>query len=32
MLVGAMNHPSRDVIEEITWMVALELDFIDLTL
>jgi sugar phosphate isomerase/epimerase len=27
-----MNHPARDVIEEITWMVALELDFIDLTL
>ena len=32
MLVGAMNHPARDVIEEITWMVALELEFIDLTL
>lgn len=32
MLVGAMNHPGHDVIEEITWMVGLELDFIDLTL
>jgi sugar phosphate isomerase/epimerase len=32
MLVGAMNHPGQDVIREITWMVALELDFIDLTL
>jgi sugar phosphate isomerase/epimerase len=32
MLVGAMNHPARDIIEEMTWMVALELDFIDLTL
>jgi sugar phosphate isomerase/epimerase len=32
MLVGAMNHPGRDVIQEIAWMVALELDFIDLTL
>ncbi len=32
MLVGAMNHPARDVISEIAWMVALELDFVDLTL
>jgi sugar phosphate isomerase/epimerase len=32
MLVGAMNHPGRNVIEELTWMVSLELDFIDLTL
>jgi len=32
MLVGAMNHPARNVIEELTWMVAMELDFIDLTL
>jgi sugar phosphate isomerase/epimerase len=27
-----MNHPAREVIEELTWMVALELDFVDLTL
>ena len=32
MLIGAMNHPSRNVIEEISWMVGMELDFIDLTL
>lgn len=32
MLVGAMNHPGRDVIGEIAWMVAMELDFVDLTL
>jgi sugar phosphate isomerase/epimerase len=32
MLVGAMNHPGRDVIKEIAWMVAFELDFIDVTL
>lgn len=32
MLVGAMNHPDRDVIGEIAWMVAMELDFVDLTL
>ncbi|HEY0552408.1 MAG TPA: sugar phosphate isomerase/epimerase family protein [Verrucomicrobiae bacterium] len=32
MLIGAMNHPARNVIEEITWMVGMELDFIDLTL
>lgn len=32
MLVGAMNHPGKNVIEEIAWMVALELEFIDLTL
>src|SRR5947199_3575932 len=32
MLIGAMNYPGRDVIEEITWMVGLELEFIDLTL
>ncbi len=32
MLIGAMNHPARDVIGEIAWMVAMELDFVDLTL
>ncbi len=32
MLVGAMNHPGRNIIEEMTWMVAMELEFIDLTL
>lgn len=32
MLIGAMNHPGRDVVSEIAWMVAMELDFVDLTL
>jgi hypothetical protein len=27
MLIGAMNHPARDVLEEIEWMVDLGLDF-----
>lgn len=32
MLIGTMNHPGRDVIEEIRWMAALEFEFVDLTL
>lgn len=32
MLIGAMNNPSREVTEEIEWMVQLGLDFIDLTI
>jgi sugar phosphate isomerase/epimerase len=32
MLIGAMNHPRRDLFEEIRWMVEMGLDFIDLTL
>ncbi|HEX7008824.1 MAG TPA: sugar phosphate isomerase/epimerase family protein [Phycisphaeraceae bacterium] len=32
MLIGAMNHPAQDVLDEIAWMARLELDFIDLTL
>jgi sugar phosphate isomerase/epimerase len=32
MLIGAMNHPQRDVLEEIEWMARLGLGFIDLTL
>ena len=32
MLIGAMNHPRRDVIEEIRWMAEIKLGFIDLTL
>jgi sugar phosphate isomerase/epimerase len=31
MLIGAMNHPRRDVIEEIRWIAEMELGFIDLT-
>jgi len=32
MLIGAMNHPGRDVCAEIEWMAEMELEFIDLTL
>jgi sugar phosphate isomerase/epimerase len=32
MLIGAMNHPQRDVVEEIEWMASMGLGFIDLTL
>ncbi len=32
MWIGAMNHPARDVLEEIEWMAALGMEFIDLTL
>jgi sugar phosphate isomerase/epimerase len=31
MLIGAMNHPAREVIGEIRWMHEANLDFIDLT-
>jgi sugar phosphate isomerase/epimerase len=32
MIVGAMNHPARDVVAEIEWMAEMGLEFIDLTL
>lgn len=32
MLIGTMNHPSKDVVEEIAWMAEMGLEFIDLTL
>lgn len=32
MLIGAMNHPQRDLYEEIAWMADLGLGFLDLTL
>ncbi|MBW3625322.1 MAG: sugar phosphate isomerase/epimerase [Armatimonadetes bacterium] len=32
MLIGAMNHPNRSIPEEIDWMAAMGLEFIDLTL
>ena len=32
MLIGAMNHPARDIFTEIEWMAAMKLDFVDLTL
>lgn len=31
MLIGTMNHPERDVVEEIQWMADLGLEFLDLT-
>ena len=32
MLIGTMNHPERDVLEEIEWMGNARLEFLDLTL
>jgi len=32
MLIGAMNHPGKDVLSEIEWMGEVGLDFIDLTI
>ena len=32
MLIGAMNHPDLPVLDEIEWIAASGLDFIDLTL
>lgn len=32
MLIGAMNHPGRDLLTEIQWISDLDFDFIDLTL
>lgn len=32
MLIGAMNHPARDLLSEIEWMAQMDLEFIDLTL
>jgi sugar phosphate isomerase/epimerase len=32
MLIGAMNHPERNVLDEIDWMADAALQFIDLTL
>jgi sugar phosphate isomerase/epimerase len=32
MLIGAMNHPRRDVYDEIRWMAEMGLDFLDLSL
>jgi sugar phosphate isomerase/epimerase len=32
MLIGTMNHPERNVVDEIRWMADLGMDFIDLTL
>src|SRR5215208_4715468 len=32
VLIGAMNHPAHDVLQEIEWIAAMGLGFIDLTL
>jgi sugar phosphate isomerase/epimerase len=32
MLIGAMNHPAADVLDEIAWMADFGLGFVDLTL
>jgi sugar phosphate isomerase/epimerase len=32
MLIGTMNHPERNVLDEIRWMAAIGMEFIDLTL
>ena len=32
MQIGTMNHPERDVLEEIAWMADAGMEFIDLTL
>jgi sugar phosphate isomerase/epimerase len=32
VLIGAMNHPERDVLDEIAWMAEARMEFIDLTL
>src|SRR6476620_2585382 len=32
MLIGAMNHPGRDVLKEIEWIADMGFQFLDLTL
>jgi len=32
VLIGAMNHPAREVLQEIEWIAAMGLGFLDLTL
>ena len=32
MLIGAMNHPAREVLQQVEWVASLGLGFIDLTL
>lgn len=32
MQIGTMNHPERDILQEIDWMAGAGMDFIDLTL
>jgi len=32
MLIGTMNHPSRDLLKEIQWIAEMGFEFVDLTL
>ncbi len=32
MLIGAMNHPGQEVLDEIEWMAEMGMQFLDLTL
>ncbi|HYP12757.1 MAG TPA: sugar phosphate isomerase/epimerase family protein [Bryobacteraceae bacterium] len=32
MLIGAMNHPAHDPVEEIRWMAEMGLEFVDFTI
>ena len=32
MIIGAMNHPAQEPVEEIRWMAEMRLDFVDLTI
>jgi sugar phosphate isomerase/epimerase len=32
MLIGTMNHPERNVLDEIAWMAEMGMEFIDLSL
>ncbi len=32
MMIGTMNHPGRELLAEIDWMVSMGFDFVDLTL
>src|SRR4051812_21949378 len=32
MLLGAMNHPDENVIQEIEWIAAMGFQFVDLTI
>ncbi len=32
MLIGTMNHPVNDVVEELAWMSNMGMEFVDLTL
>ena len=32
MLIGTMNHPERNILDEIAWMADMGMEFLDLTL